>query len=322
MRRVLGWLALGLGALAGLLVAARTPDIPAEVLRARYAGPTSRFVEVAPGFTVHLRDEGPRGAPTLVLLHGSNASLHTWEPWVDALRADHRVVTLDLQGHGLTGPHPQRCYTGTCMAETVEAVRRHLGLDRIVVGGNSMGGLVALRYALHHPQHVAALILIDAAGAPLPGRTRPLGFRIATLPGLRNLAEWVTPRSLIARSLEASVAVKDAASPDKVDRYWELLRHPGNRRATIERFQSPREPLDPARLRALAPVPTLILWGQEDRLFPPAAAEWFRSVLPTAELVVLNGVGHLPQEEAPAASAAVVRAFLGRRLAPAPTPPT
>ncbi len=242
--------------------------------------------ELSPGFTVHLRDEGPRDAPALLLLHGSNASLHTWEPWVERLSGDYRIITLDLQGHGLTGPTPTGCYTGTCMAETVEAVRAHLGLERMAIGGNSMGGGVAIRYALAHPERVTALILVDSAGARIDsGRRPPIGFR---------------------------TSVKTAATPEKVDRYWELLRYPGNRRATIERFSAPREPLTPDGLKPLDEIPTLILWGREDQLFPPSAAEWFKQAIPSADLVILDGVGHIPQEEAPDESAGAVKAFMMR----------
>ncbi|WP_448580292.1 alpha/beta fold hydrolase [Thermaurantiacus sp.] len=313
MKWVIGIL-LALAALLGLaFLLLRTPDVPAEEARARYGNAASQFVELSPGFTVHLRDEGPRDAPALLLLHGSNASLHTWEPWVERLARDYRVVTLDLQGHGLTGPTPTGCYTGSCMADTVEAVRAHLGLERMAIGGNSMGGGVAIRYALAHPERVSALILVDSAGARIEsGRRPPIGFRIAAMPGVRRLAEVITPRSMIERSLDASTSVKTAATPDKVDRYWELLRYPGNRRATVERFSAPREPLTEAGLKPLDSIPTLILWGREDRLFPPSAAQWFKEAIPSAELVILDGVGHIPQEEAPDASAAAVRAFLFR----------
>ncbi|MFQ3594864.1 MAG: alpha/beta hydrolase, partial [Sphingomonadaceae bacterium] len=277
--RLLRWFAAIAGALILVLliafVALRTPDIPAETLRARYASAASQFVELEPGFVVHLRDEGPPDGPVVVLLHGSNASLHTWEEWVERLGGEYRIVTIDLQGHGLTGPTPSGCYTGSCMAETVEKVRAHLGIERLAIGGNSMGGIVSIRYALAHPERVSALILVDSAGAQFRATgTRPAGFRLAGTPVLRQLAEHITPRSLIERSLVQSTSVDRARTPDRVDRYWELLRYPGNRRATLDRFASPREPFGADMLKALAATPTLILWGEEDRLFPPEAARW------------------------------------------------
>lgn len=319
MRRLLGWLALVAGILAAALFLLRTPDVPLDQLKARYASPDSQFVEISPGFTVHLRDQGPRDAPALVLVHGSNASLHTWEPWVDRLKGRYRVVSLDLQGHGLTGPTPTGCYTGACMAETVEAVRTKLGIERLAIAGNSMGGGVALAYTLAHPDRVAALVLVDSGGAPVRrDGPPPIGFRIAQTPVIRDLAAIITPRSMIERTLDRSVSVKSVASPQAVDRYWELLRAPGNREATMARFGQPRTEMDAGRLKLLANTPVLILWGEEDALIPVAAARWFKQALPRAELVIYENIGHLPQEEVPDRSAADVAAFLETAYAAAP----
>jgi pimeloyl-ACP methyl ester carboxylesterase len=318
LRRFLGWLALAAGLLALAFVVLRTPDIPAAELNSRYASPASRFVEIAPGFTVHLRDEGNPAGPALFLIHGSNASLHSWEPWVARLRDRFRLVSLDLQGHGLTGPHPAACYTRGCMAETVEAVRRHLGIESLAIAGNSMGGGVALAYALAHPERTAALILVASSGAPVRNDGGPpLGFRIAQTAVLRDLAAEITPRAMIERTLDRSVSVKEVASAEAATRYWELLRHPGNRDATLDRFATPREPLTPQALKSLAAIPTLILWGEEDALLPVSGALWFAAHIPGAAKIVYPGIGHLPQEEAPDRSAADVAAFLAAKAKPA-----
>jgi len=301
----------------------RTPDVPANELRAKYGSPESQYVELLPGFEVHLRDEGPKDAPALFLIHGSNASLHTWEAWVVRLTPGYRVISLDLQGHGLTGPHPAACYSRACMVQTVEAVRLRLGIEKLAIGGNSMGGGVAWAYALAHPERTAAIILVDSAGAQVKAdRAPPIGFRVAQMPGIRSLGEIITPRALIERSLDQSVSVKSVASPEAVDRYWELLRYPGNRAATLDRFGTPREPVSKATFAPLRDVPTLILWGEEDRLFPPAAARWFQAALPNARLIIYPGVGHLPQDEAPGLTADDVKAFLAPVWPPIAAPRT
>lgn len=313
-----------LALLAGAFFWLRTPDVPVDELRAKYASPASQFLELSPGFTVHLRDEGPRDAPALFLVHGSNASLHSWEPWVARLSGSFRVVSLDLQGHGLTGPIPSACYTTECMAETVEAVRARLGVERLAIAGNSMGGGVSLVYALAHPERVSALILVDSAGAPVKREgAPPLGFRIAQTPGVRDLAAVITPRSMIAETLDKSVSVKAVANETAVTRYWELLRHPGSREATMQRFASygPSK-LTEASLAPLANTPVLILWGEEDALIPVSAARWFKKAIPQAKLILYPAIGHVPQEEAPDRSAADVRAFLAPLTPPvAPVAP-
>lgn len=308
----LGWV---LAAIAAALVVSflllRTPDVPLADLKARYANATSQFLEVRPGFTVHVRDQGPRDAPALLLIHGSNASLHTWEPWVQRLSGRYRVITLDLQGHGLTGPDPAGCYTPVCMADTVEAVRQKLGITKMAIAGNSMGGAVATRYALAHPDRVAALILVDAGGAPVQSKgPPPIGFRIAQMPILSDVAAHITPRAMVAETLQKSVSVKSVASEAAVNRYWELLRAPGNRQATMARFATPRTPFTAESLASLQTMPLLLIWGREDALTPVQAAEWFHKVLPQAKLALYDGIGHLPQEEAPDRSATDVSQFL------------
>lgn len=301
-----------LALLVGAFLLLRTPDVPMDELKARYASPASQFLEVSPGFFVHVRDEGLRNAPVLFLVHGSNASLHTWEPWVERLKSKYRIVSLDLQGHGLTGPIPSACYTPQCMAETVEAVRAKLGIERIAIAGNSMGGSVSIAYALAHPDRVAALILVDSSGAPVKrDGPPPLGFRIAQTPVLRDLGAIITPKSVIGETLEKSVSVKSVASDAAITRYWELLRAPGNREATMQRFAGygPSK-LTPASFAALKGTPVLILWGADDALIPVQSADWFRAALPQAEVLVYPKIGHIPQEETPDRSAADVDAFL------------
>ena len=97
-------------ALAALFVWGYAPDTDPAAMKAKYSSAASQFVDAGGGLTVHLRDEGKRDGPVLVLLHGSNASLHTWEPWVARLGAKYRIISLDQIGHGLTGPNPTGQY--------------------------------------------------------------------------------------------------------------------------------------------------------------------------------------------------------------------
>lgn len=302
------WVVRGLLALLAVLVVAfvifRTPDTDAAEMRAKYGGPPSQFVEIGNGVTVHLRDEGPKDAPAILLLHGSNADLHTWEAWAQALKEQYRVVRFDQVGHGLTGPDPQDDYSRANYVEDIREVADKLGIDKFVLAGNSMGGKHALAFAVAYPERLTGLVLVDGSGGPMrdkPADTKKdsgnIGFKIARMPGINLLAEQITPRSLIARSLEQSVSVKSVASEAAVDRYWELLRFPGNRRATLKRFSLPYDPLAEAEIAGVA-TPTLILWGEEDRLIPVEAGRWLAEVMPDSRLVVYPDIGHLPHEEA------------------------
>lgn len=310
------WVFRGLAALLALLVVAflifRTPDTDAADMRAKYGAPPSQFVDIGGGVSVHLRDEGAKDAPAIILLHGSNADLHTWEPWAQRLKDTYRVIRFDQVGHGLTGPDPKDDYSRANYVEDIREVADALGLESFILGGNSMGGKHALAFAVAYPERVAGLVLVDGSGGPMLdlARDKPevkkkdsgggggnIGFAIAQMPGINRLVEQITPRSLIARSLEQSVSVKAVASEEAVDRYWELLRYPGNRRATIKRFSQGYDPLTPAEIAGVA-TPTLILWGEEDRLIPVEAGRWLDQAMPNSALVVYPRIGHLPQEEA------------------------
>lgn len=301
---------------AAALFAFRTPGTDPAAMRAKYGGPPSQFVDLGGGLTVHLRDTGPRGAPVLILLHGSNASLHTWEPWAARLGTRYRVIRYDQIGHGLTGPNPDGDYSVDAFVRMLDRVRARLGIDRFVLAGNSMGGGIALRYAMAHPGRVRGLILVDAAGAPPPADyTPPLAFRIARTPGLRDLAAMVTPRSLLRDTLSAAFTDQSFVNDRSVDLYWELLRYPGNRAATIARFATPDARTPVAAFAALS-MPVLILWGADDRLIPLASGQWLAAHIPNSQLIVYPHTGHAPMEEAADKSALDVYRLIETRVKP------
>jgi pimeloyl-ACP methyl ester carboxylesterase len=313
MRKFLKWFAIIVLVLVAALFAwGYAPDIPAKELRAKYANAESEFVDLGDGLTVHLRDEGPKDAPALILLHGSNASLHTWQQWVDRLGKDYRIIRYDQPGHGLTGPHPKDDYTAKGFVDVVDRVAKNRGLTKFYLGGNSMGGWVTHEYAKAHPEKLQGIILVDASGAPnSQPKALPIGFRIARMPALRPLMGVITPRSVIERSLKQSVSNQSVATESEIDEYWELLRYPGNREATGKRFArfSNRHSVKPVG-EATGAVSALILWGDEDKLIPVSSAKWFASTYKNSNTQIYKGIGHLPMEETPDRSAADVRAWL------------
>lgn len=289
---------------------ARTPDFPVAEARAKYASPASKFLTLSPGLTVHVRDEGLRDGPALLLIHGSNASLQTWEPWVARLKDRYRIVSLDLPGHGLTGADPLHDYSTARYVEIVEQVAAAEGLTHFTIFGNSMGGWVAWSYATTHKDQIERLVLVDASHPYETERADlPLALRIATTPGIREIAATITPRWLLEMSLKPAVYDPKVMTPAMVDRYWELLRYPGNRTATIDRFAGPP---DKAPAMGALDVPALVLWGREDQFIPVAAAEWFRGRLPNGRVVILDRIGHVGMEEDPDRSLAPVLEFLAQ----------
>lgn len=278
-------------------------DLPAATVEARYATAPSRFIEVD-GMRVHYRDRG--AGPALVLLHGSNSSLFTWEEWASLLSAGHRVVTLDLPGHGLTGPDPRARYTAAEMAAFVDRFVAALKMERFSIGGNSMGGGVALHYALAHPERVERLVLVDPYVYPQP----PAGaLRLFSMPVIGRLSSWITPRFVVAGALRDVYGDPARVSEAVIDRAYQLLLREGNREASRLRFSDRREDGLPERLHGVR-APTLVLWGSLDHWILPANGERLVRDIPGARLVMLEGLGHVPMEEDPSRSAAPVLAFL------------
>ncbi len=300
-------------AIFAILWLLRTPDTDPAAMADKYTNAQSRFTENTEGLRVHYRDQGnPDGAP-IILAHGTSASLHTWEPLAARLGETYRIITYSQPGHGLTGPHPRDDYSYAGMAEALDLVTEDLGLDHFALGGNSMGGWISWRYTIDHPDRVDALILLDAAGMPLrDGEEEPplnIGFQLLANPAGRFFVQNFTPRNLVKESALQSVSVKSVMDETTIDRYWELLRLPGNRRAAALGWIADPEMHFADRLGEIL-APTLVIWGAEDQLIFPSAAKTFDERLPNADVIIYDGVGHIPMEEAPARTARDIDAFL------------
>lgn len=308
MRRLMGALAvLGIAA-AALLSWAWAPDLPTAELEQRWAPPPSTFIEVQ-GQRVHLRDEGPRDDPVpIVLIHGTSASLHTWDGWAEALRSQRRVIRFDLPGFGLTGPNAVDDYSMAVYVQWLGALLDRLGVQRAVLAGNSLGGEVAWATAHVMPERVDKLILVDAAGYAFESESVPLAFRIAATPGLSVLMRQLLPPGMVEKSVRSVYGDPARVTPQLVQRYRDLALRAGNRHALATRMAQHNTGRE-QDIRDLK-IPTLILWGARDRLIPPANGDRFAADIQGSQLVVFPELGHVPQEEDPAATVAVVQKFL------------
>ena len=308
------WLGRGLLLVVLLLLGGylflQTPDTDSAAMRAKYGGAPSQFVDLGNGLKVHVRDEGPRDAPVIVLLHGSNDDLHTWDPWAAQLSKSYRVIRFDQIGHGLTGPEPHGDYSPKAFVDTIDQVTTKLGVSKFVLAGNSMGGANALHYALAHGDKLTALVLLDAGGGPpLSKEPGNIGFKIARTPVVNKLMLTITPRSLFEKSLHQSVWNQAVVTPATVDRFWELARYPGNRQATLTRFQQGWVTIDKGQLGTLK-MPVLIMWGAHDSLIAPATAQWFGQAIPHSRVIIYPDSGHIPQQEVAEKSAMDLEAWL------------
>ncbi|MEL7546740.1 MAG: alpha/beta hydrolase [Pseudomonadota bacterium] len=312
MRRTLAILLAIIAILAAGWLALRRADIPYDTLELVYSVPDSQFITLDDGLKIHFTDTGPRDHPTLVLVHGFSASLHTWSAWKYDLQDDYRVITLDLPGHGLSRAEDPDAATMQRFSDVVLDVTEQLDAEYFTIAGNSMGGAVAWQTALTAPDRVDGLILVDASGwAEDAGEndSEPLIFTLLGNPLARVVLKDIDLTAMVRSGLEGSYVDQSFVTDELVERYVSLARAPGHRATLLQLMAGEREPLTKERL-AVLDQPTLILWGREDNLVPVSSAHKFAEAIPQAELIIYDDIGHLPQEEAAAASITDVRAFM------------
>ncbi|TFV97576.1 alpha/beta hydrolase [Algoriphagus kandeliae] len=292
-------------------------DIPEEEIIQKYSTPESHFIEVD-GVKLHVRFMG-EGIP-IILIHGSFSSLHTWDEWQRELSPYFLTISVDLPGHGLTGPDELQRYSIMDYSQIILRLAEKLNIPRFHLAGNSMGGAVALQVASTRPDQVLSLNLIDSSGAPqLSPRTlegepsssssgRPWIFQVAENPIFSKVLLKCTPKFLFGMNLKQVYGDESKIKQEAIDRYFELMLREGNRQATLDRLKGPRNSnIDFERLT----MPTLIMWGKEDSWISVAQAYALEKAIPDSHLVIFDGVGHVPMEEIPTESVSKYLSFLG-----------
>lgn len=300
---------IGVGVVIAALAAwLWTPDKPRAALEARYLRAPADMTDVA-GVRLHVRDDGPRDAPAIIMLHGFGSSLHTWEPWAQALKGDYRVIRIDLPGSGLSPPDPTGDYTDARSIALISTLMDQRGIRRTSLVGNSLGGRIAWTFAAQQPERTDKLILISPDGFASPGFA--YGEAPKTSP-LLGLMRYALPKALLRMNLEPSYGDASALTPVTVDRYYNLMLAPGARAAMLQRIEQ-TVLVRPEPLLHSIKAPVLLLWGEKDALIPFSNAADYTKTLRNSRLVSFPALGHVPQEEAPAESLAPVRAFLAEK---------
>jgi 3-oxoadipate enol-lactonase len=247
------------------------------------------------------REDGGSGLPPLVLLHSLGLDNEMWAPQVDILARGHRLVRIDLRGHGRSSA-PEGPYTMAGLADDVLRVADAAGLERFGIVGLSIGGQVALWLAIERPDRVASLVLADTAariGTPGSWQQRIELVRTDGLEGLRS--------GIVERWFSAAFAASEAAAVARtVER---LLSTPvaGYLGCCAALAESDLSGLV-GRVRA----PTLVIVGGADVVTPPEQARWLADRIPGATTAVIDGAGHIANLEAPVAFGDLVAGFLDR----------
>jgi pimeloyl-ACP methyl ester carboxylesterase len=267
--------------------------------------PTAR-IAVEPG--VELAVEVWGEGPALVCVHGFGGAKEDFADHVDALAAQWRVITVDLRGHGDSdGPSHPDSYTLDRLARDVEAVADALGAEQFRLLGHSMGGMVARRVVLDHPERVVALVMMSTAAGPPAGLDPDLVDFGASLAlddwgELTRMLDDVAP--LRTDAYERLVAERDGFAEFIA---WKWSRVAPPMWAALAP-QIAREPVDLERLGAVA-CPTLVIVGDLDAAFYDGSLALAEAV-PGSRLAVIGDAGHHPQFEQPEAWLEAVTTFL------------
>ena len=291
-------------------------DRPVEELIPLYANKDSKFMPIL-GMKVHYRDEGIQSDSTpLILLHGMSSSLNTWDSVVIGLKDKKRVISLDLPGFGLTGPSPENAYNFAYYSKFIDSFTTRLKIKRFILVGNSMGGAISWNYALHNPQGLAKMVLVDAAGYPKKGESGSLGFTIASTPVINNLLLYATPKFLVRKSLETVYYDQDRVTDEQVERFHDVAIREGNRAAALLIFKGSFQGNSKrflnsniARIKEIK-TPTLILWGDKDNLISVDNVAQFQRDIQGSQAEIYKNVGHVPMEEVPGKVAASIAGFV------------
>ncbi|SMG12726.1 Pimeloyl-ACP methyl ester carboxylesterase [Marivirga sericea] len=301
-----------LAVLVILILSFYKSDIQQSENHEKYFTTQSEYIEIDSN-RLHVRIMG-KGAPVL-LIHGSFSSLHTWEIWQENLKNNFTTISVDLPGHGLTGPNPQGQYDTDYYAQILWQLIDKLDYDTIAIAGNSMGGQVAYKMALDIPQKVRQLILLNASGASMKADTADFKdensfsvFSLLNHPVFSRLMTSMTPKFLFTMSMKQVYSDESKVTDHKIQRYYDLMLQTGNRQATLLRFKQ----RTPARFNELSSLrcPVLIMWGEHDNWIPVAHAYRFDRILPNSKLKVYPNAGHVPMEEIPLETASDAFSFL------------
>ena len=278
---------------------------------------------------VDIRADGVRlstymvgSGPPLLLLHGLGGSKITWLSVLTTLAGDHRVIVPDLPGHA-ESDKPATDYTPRFYAHAVRRLLDEVGVEQAVVLGNSLGGRVGLELALRSPGRVAALALLDPSMPGLRWRyllgfTRVFPSEFGALPFLLR-ERWM---ELVIRRLFAHPGrVSDEAFAAAAAEFIRIYRDPRARVAFLSTLRHIVTERPEPFFRSLRRIrqPTLVVFGDQDRLVPPRLGVRLAEHLPDARFVVLPDVGHVPQFEATADTLAILTRFLADVPTGAPT---
>lgn len=285
------------------------PYLTVAQLRARYGDAQSRYFTVG-GLTIHYKDEGPRTAPVLLMVHGSESSLRTWDRIAQQLKARYRIVRLDLPSYGLSdGPTDESLKT-LVPTDVPIALLDHLGIRRVNYVGVSSGGTMGMYLAARRPDMVERLILSNTPSDPVDTSHLVLTPAFiaaqdrAKATGFRDLDFWTQFLTYFAGDPKR-------ISAKTIGEYYDFYRRVPEKNliGLIARIGDGKQAaIEMAKVRK----PVLLLWGTGDPLLPESAATAITRYLANAQIsrIAMPDVGHYPPLEVPDRYARLLTAWI------------
>ena len=288
----------------------RADDLSIADLRRRYADAASRYLTID-GMVVHYKDEGPRDAPVLFLVHGSVSSLRTWDGVVAALKGRYRIVRYDVPGYGLSGPVTDEAARNVQPVDVAAQLLDHLHLRQVTFVGVSSGGTMGMYLAASRPDLVARLVLSNTPSDPVDTShlVQPQAFlaaqaRAKAAGGFQDQDFWLRFFGFFSGD-PARIA------PQTLAEYYDFNRrtpdvHPFAMMARIGDGKQADTQMDKVT------TPTLLIWGAADPLLPLSAADALARHLPHATIsrIIMPDVGHYPPLEVPDRFARILATYI------------
>jgi pimeloyl-ACP methyl ester carboxylesterase len=260
------------------------------------------------GSNIYYEEFGKNNTNHVLFIHGLGSSAVTWGDIPEALSDTFHTITLDLIGFGRSGK-PKADYTIPYFSKFIKDFLMQIGIkdnDKITIVGHSLGGYIALDYAIENKEQIDKLVLIDSSGMLKKPTELLERYKEAALE-----KNFFVRLKLLNRVFEDMLADTSRYTPSKTVAFMSIIEQPGAEDAFDSAYRySTTTPLELQRLKQIKDIPCLIIWGKNDALIPPSHADIFENIFDNKEKCMIDNAGHSPHFEKPTITFDKLKPFL------------